>query len=365
MKTKTLVLCVALLAGVSAWADEVKNYNVYDDCSKNGYIGVENGYEWIDLGLPSGLKWASCNIGAEQPDAFGNYYAWGEVEPKETYTWVNYKYAKGSSTTLTKYCSRADLGYNGFTDNKTTLESEDDAAHVNLGGNWRTPTKVEFEELNTNCTWESAMQNGVRGALVTSQTNGNSIFLPGTGLYTQNGHLYVDSTGYYLSSVNAYEGYSWSNSAYFFGVKNGVQRGIVPWSRNFGATVRAVCPLSSTSTSTPTATASNASSYVTLTLNTDGCGSANVIKCNVGQQVQVTAVPNGSRYFTKWSDGNTSNPRTITVDKAMTLTAVFADTPTAIDNTSADTTPRKVLIDGQVLILRNGRTYTLTGQEVK
>ncbi len=105
---------------------------------------------------------------------------------------------------------------------------------------------------------------------------------------------------------------------------------------------------------------------MTLTLSADGCASTNVIRCNAGQQVQVTAVPNANSKFSKWSDNNTENLRTVTVDADMTLTAIFATTSTTIDNTSAvATTPQKVLRNGQVLILRNGKTYTLTGVEVK
>lgn len=185
MRTKLLSLCIALLVGVSVWADDVWNYNVYDDCSKNGYKG---GYapapadvQAVDLGLPSGLKWASCNVGAEKPEDYGNYYAWGEVLPKENYSWATYKYAnEASSNKLTKYCDNTKYGDNGFTDNKTALDLEDDVAHVNWGGNWRMPTDDEWSELN-NCTWTWVTQNGVNGYLVASKTNGNSIFLPAAG----------------------------------------------------------------------------------------------------------------------------------------------------------------------------------------
>ena len=154
MRTKFISLCIALLVGVSAWADDVWNYNVYDDCSKNGYyMGIENGYVWVDLGLPSSIKWASCNVGAEKPEDYGNYYAWGEVLPKEDYSWATYKYANGTywyDPKLTKYCNDASKGDDGFTDNKTTLEPEDDAAYFNWGGSWRMPTYAEWDELLDN-----------------------------------------------------------------------------------------------------------------------------------------------------------------------------------------------------------------------
>ena len=191
-------MCIALLVGLSAWADDVWNYNVYDDCSKNGYKAdcvlapspAPADVQAVDLGLPSGIKWASCNVGAEKPEDFGNYYAWGEVVPKNYYWWYTYKYANGTSwddPKLTKYCNEVRYGDNGFTDNKTTLDPEDDAAHVNWGGSWRMPTYAEWNELMDNCTWTWTKQNGINGInsiygyRVASKTNSNSIFLPAAG----------------------------------------------------------------------------------------------------------------------------------------------------------------------------------------
>ena len=141
--------------------------------------GDEHAY--VDLGLPSGLLWATCNVGANAPEECGDYFAWGETQPKDTYDWSTYQYCMGSAITLTKYCNFADAGYNGFTDNLTTLLPEDDAAAANWGGNWRMPTAEEFEELldNTTVTW--TQQNGVNGSLYTA-SNGNSLFLPAAGL---------------------------------------------------------------------------------------------------------------------------------------------------------------------------------------
>ncbi len=135
----------------------------------------------VDLGLPSGLKWASCNVGATTPEDYGNYYAWGEVLPKDNYSWTTYAHANGSANDLTKYCSDATLGNDGFTDNLTTLEPEDDAATANWGGEWRMPTEAEWIELRTQCTWTWMTQSGVNGYQVTSKTNSNSIFLPAAG----------------------------------------------------------------------------------------------------------------------------------------------------------------------------------------
>jgi len=154
----------------------------------------------VDLGLPSGLKWASCNIGANAPEDYGNYFAWGETAPKADYSWATYMYANGAYNKLTKYCTDANYGDNGFTDGKTTLEPADDAAAANWGGEWRMPTDADWTELREQCTWTWTTQKEVNGYLVTSKTNGNSIFLPAAG--NRNGaDLYLKGTrGYYWSS---------------------------------------------------------------------------------------------------------------------------------------------------------------------
>lgn len=153
--------------------------------------------EAIDLGLPSGLKWASFNLGATKPEEYGDYYAWGETEPyyssqdpltwkegKEAgYHWASYKWCNGEANKLTKYCPANWASYwdgAGIPDGKTVLDLEDDAAYVNLGGNWRMPTDDEWTELRKNCTWSWTTQNGVDGYLVTGP-NGNSIFFPDAG----------------------------------------------------------------------------------------------------------------------------------------------------------------------------------------
>jgi len=155
--------------------------------------------DYVDLGLPSGLLWATCNVGADSPEDYGDYFAWGETTPKDTYNWSTYQHCNGSYTTLTKYCTNADFGNNGYVDNLTTLLPEDDAATANWGPDWRMPTEEEWEELldNTTVTWTT--QNGVNGRLFTA-TNGNSIFLPAAGGYTNSGLVDTDSDGAYWSS---------------------------------------------------------------------------------------------------------------------------------------------------------------------
>ena len=153
----------------------------------------------VDLGLPSGLLWATCNVGADAPEEYGDHFAWGETQPKHIYNWSTYQYCMGSNTTMTKYCSNSSYGYNGFTDNLTTLVPEDDAATANWGNSWRMPTKEEWQELldNTTNTWTT--QNGVIGRLFTA-ANGNSLFLPAAGYRDGGGLSYAGSLGCYWSS---------------------------------------------------------------------------------------------------------------------------------------------------------------------
>ena len=117
--------------------------------------GTANGHEYVDLGLPSGNLWATCNVGAESPEDYGDYFAWGETEPKECYSQDNYKWYVGTS--YTKYNN---------TDKKTTLELSDDAANVNWGGDWRMPTRAEHEELTNHCSWTWTTINNINGYMI-------------------------------------------------------------------------------------------------------------------------------------------------------------------------------------------------------
>ena len=196
------------------------------------YDGIENGYYYVDLGLPSGLKWASCNVGATKTEGYGDYFAWGEVEPKEVYSWSTYKWCNGSYDTMTKYRTK---------DNKTVLDKEDDAASVNMGGSWRMPTYDELNELKTKCTWtwiSNYNGTGVAGRIVTSKINGNSIFLPAAG-YRSNSDLYnAGSDGRCWSSSR-----NTSNSDYACYLR--FDSGYVGWlssRRYYGRSVRGVLP---------------------------------------------------------------------------------------------------------------------------
>ena len=164
--------------------------------SGTGEGGSSSTAEYVDLGLS--VKWATCNLGATKPEEYGNYYAWGETEPKSEYSWSTYKWGNDEHD-ITKYCTKAYYGRDGFTDNKTVLDLEDDAAHVALGGSWRMPTKAEQEELLERCTWEWTTMNGVGGQKVTGP-NGNSIFLPAAGHRRYSDLYYTGSDGCYWSS---------------------------------------------------------------------------------------------------------------------------------------------------------------------
>ncbi len=160
----------------------------------------------VDLGLPSGLLWASYNLGASMPWDYGDYYAWGETEPKSDYSWTTYKWCYGSSTSLKKYCTT--YTYGTVVDNITELqrgemsgETVDDAARAKLGGKWRMPTYDEWEELRNNCIWtwtDNYNGTGVKGRIVAAP-NGNSIFLPAAG-WRSNANLNEATSGYYWSS---------------------------------------------------------------------------------------------------------------------------------------------------------------------
>ena len=158
------------------------------------------GEKWVNLGLPSGTLWATCKVGANNPEEYGDYFAWAETQPKSVYSGYNYIYYIFENTWhygYTKYCPNSDYGYNNYTDNLTILQPCDDAAAANYGG--RTPTEMEWRELRDNCTSTWTTLNGINGQCLTGP-NGNSIFLPNAG-YRYEGELRnVGIMGQYWSS---------------------------------------------------------------------------------------------------------------------------------------------------------------------
>ena len=207
--------------------------------STSSSTGTTNGHEWVDLGLS--VKWATCNVGASKPEGYGDYYAWGETSTKSSYTWSTYKYCNGSYKTMTKYCNDREYGYNGFMDNKTTLDLNDDVARVKWGGNWRMPTYSEFEELLDNCTWTWATLNGIWGYKVTSKKSGytsRSIFLPAAGWRDGSSLSNAGKVGDYWSSSldSGYQGHA--RYLYFYSVYHNTSYHY----RYCGRSVRPVCP---------------------------------------------------------------------------------------------------------------------------
>ena len=171
--------------------------------------GSHNGHDYVDLGLPSGTLWATCNVGASSPEGYGNYYAWGETSTKNTYNWDTYKYANGDYDELTKYCNKSDYGNNGFTDMLTQLQSGDDAATSAWGSGWRTPSKTQWDELLENTTNKWTTQNGKKGRLFTSKKNGQTLFLPAAGSRWDDELKFAGSNGYYSSLDTGYPDRAW------------------------------------------------------------------------------------------------------------------------------------------------------------
>ena len=223
------VLCVGL---VSCNKDDDKNSTAGGNGSGTGMSTTD---DWVDLGLPSGLLWATRNIGASSPEGYGDYFSWGDTQPKSDYGWGNYRYANGGHCELTKYCSNSYFGYNDFSDDLTLLLPEDDAATANWGDSWRTPTKDEWQELldNTTSTWFTL--NGVSGRLFTA-SNGNNLFLPAAGSVASSQPDDVGWEAYYWSaSLDVDAPYNaWIFS--FYGNGQSIDRD----TRHTGESVRAV-----------------------------------------------------------------------------------------------------------------------------
>ncbi len=205
-------------------------------CKKDPEMpGDMSNHEYVDFGLPSGLLWATCNVGASMPEDYGDYFAWGETETKSYYNWSTYKWCNGSETTLTKYCTNSNYG---TVDNRTTLDPEDDAAHVNWGGNWRMPTSAEWEELydNTTSTWTT--ENGVYGCKYASKKDATKyIFLPAAGDRDGTDVHFAGSGGLYWSSSL---GSSGPNGAYYMGFYSGDGNPQCNGYRFYGFSVRPV-----------------------------------------------------------------------------------------------------------------------------
>jgi hypothetical protein len=267
------------------WEEEDEVQDVY-------YSTTTNSPAYVDLGLPSGTLWATCNVGADTPEGYGDYFAWGETQPKDTYNWSTYQYCMGSSNTLTKYCNNSSYGYNGFTDDLTTLLPEDDAATINWSNGWRMPTQAEFQELIDNTTAIWMTQNDVNGYLFTA-SNGNSLFLPATG-FRLNSNLYFPGGegDYWSSSLSAYPSSAW----YFYFDSDGYNMGH-GHDRYCGRSVRPVRSSSGPSHTTQT---------IELSAGWNWFSSNVEITLNDLKTALVEAVPSTSITIKSQSNGSTS-----------------------------------------------------------
>lgn len=274
---------------------------------------------FVDLGLPSGTLWATYNVGAHIPEEYGDYFAWGETQPKENYDWSTYQYANGTfwlNPQLTKYCNNSSYGYNDFTDNLTILLPEDDAATANWGSDWRMPTNAELEELKNNTTVTWTTEKGVNGYLFTA-SNGNSLFLPTAGR-ASHGIMHAGIYGYYWTSslYDNSSNYAWVcefTSSYCSTGGN---------ERCSGFSVR------------PVRSGQNTTSYdIEATTNpVDGGTIIGAGNYEQGQTCTLTATANSGYVFSNWTENgsvvSTNANYIFTVNANRTLVANFnIDTP--------------------------------------
>ena len=206
MKTRRTLTCgiaVMVFALIFAGCQKPDEPNNGDDINGGGNNEGGATHAYVDLGLPSGLLWATCNIGAETPEGYGYYFAWGETDTKISYDWNTYLWSHGRYDELTKYCQDPSYGYNGFTDNLTFLMESDDAANVFWGRGWRMPTQADWEELCANTRHRCTIQNDV-GGICFEASNGNSIFLPMSGDRWKETLNSVGVYGCYWSSTLVY-----------------------------------------------------------------------------------------------------------------------------------------------------------------
>ena len=266
-------------------------------------VKKESRHEYIDLGLPRGTLWATCNVGAENPEDYGDYYAWGETETKESFDWSNYKWSNGSKDFMTKYCTKSNFG---AMDGKIVLDIEDDVAHVKWGGKWRMPTKEEMEELWKNCKWERTKQNGVNGYKVIGP-NGSSIFFPAAGHY-ESRLDFIGERGSYRTSTMYFDSWLDAGDAWYLNFSDYVDLG--GDYRFYGESVRPVW---------------GESKYIEAESVTISSKSIELEE-NSSATLEATVAPSTATYTTiSWSSSNTN---VATVDQRGVVTAIKAGTTT-------------------------------------
>ena len=185
--TMVLLTAMVIIATGCTKPDDPNSGNGGNNCGNDNEGGNNGGghyngnYEYVDFGLPSGTLWATFNVGADRPESYGDFFAWAETSPKTTYDWNSYKYTYGGDQhSLTKYCYKFSYGYNQYFDTLYILEPCDDAATVNWGNGWCTPTLDQWLELYSNTIVSVDTLNGVEGRRF-SGNNGKSLFLPRAG----------------------------------------------------------------------------------------------------------------------------------------------------------------------------------------
>ena len=271
---QTFEWCGSYLAPIGAYSDIYlyKNgqipdddYSNYNNSNQNGsgssndnnnnsnsQSGTIQGHDYVNLGLPSGTLWATCNVGANKPEEYGSYYAWGEINEKSIYDWSTYKWMKkgySSWKQITKYTvddgAYGSYWYNAYDvfigDGKDELLPVDDAATTNWGNRWQMPSETQFKELiNTNyTTTEWTTLNGKNGCKITSKKNGKSIFLPAAGSYEPICY-YVGEDGEYWSRTLNNDA---TQDAFAFYFDNGFGQYKIDWcwaGRDSGFSVRPV-----------------------------------------------------------------------------------------------------------------------------
>lgn len=214
----------------------------------NGNVTTDE-HEWVDLGLPSGTLWATCNVGANSPEEYGDYFAWGEIEPKDDYVWSTYKWmnaGQSSGKQINKYTfadgETSACWYDGngnfIGDGKTELDPEDDAATANWGSGWQMPTIDQMNELVDNCTRVWGQLNDEDGIFVMGP-NGNTIFLPAAGYRLYDDSLYDwGRRGHYWSRSLSTGTYTSLTARYLYSSSSGIDTG--NQYRYYGRSVRPV-----------------------------------------------------------------------------------------------------------------------------
>lgn len=233
------VIAALVLMTIVIFATAYVSYDKTSVCEDDCVSGVHNGHEYVDLGLPSGTMWATCNVGATKPEDYGEYFAWGEIYHKIFYGWNTYKYGKRHWNQLTKYCLDSIYGYNGFTDSLSLLQKGDDVAYLRWGDGWSIPTVEQCRELVKNTSSKYAIRNGIEGRLFAA-SNGNSLFMPFAGsrmLDASEVSVDLKSHGHYWS-CSLYSDNSDKAWELWFG---STRISVSGEDRYYGRTVRPVC----------------------------------------------------------------------------------------------------------------------------